>query len=439
MKTTFVAGARAVRMFMATQSAHPDQQESAATSEQDIKTAHRLTAALRKARDHQRNASLVKSSCNIADAKVYGASASQSASVLEKTTAVDIALSYGKSAFLIHCAHDHGTRMPTEVADQGRCTGATSGGQLLEHVEKAWDCLSSKQQTRWTLSTPQGSRLLRMVLRDAWVDPHHAMTTNGKDSFEHVRRLVPRAAAVVGQPPQQQRALTKGPTTAAATPAVVFTDAVNDVEAQRGIETTVHVAYGNTASHRVLRTAVNEAVLKQHRSKWRRVLRSILGGEGATVFIDAMKELQEPVEEIDEAQSVPPAPHTAVDPAPTEELLNFCADLGIFSPRRSFVLQRLLPHLEDQTGQLAPLTLAEVRTLAESFSDEYNKNIAQLQPSLSTPSSDTNDTANPVADYQEALVEEDVHQVRQSIERFQDELFTLKRCIMHLRMRRQAS
>ncbi|KAG5510648.1 hypothetical protein JKF63_06946 [Porcisia hertigi] len=368
-------------------------------------------------------------------------------------TAAQLALSFGKSAFMTHLVHQHHdacqrpgafsasewdhfmvdeageaeaaamTASPNARAavsprvDTPQVPCAAAGVQGLQtEVNKVWNGFTDEARVRWITSTPQGRRALEhatklsklrsgMAHRDsdrksaAHVSLHlEAMLSKYEDTL--VQPRLPRAAALAPPPRESMLRINfQGETGTSA-------DSLsNSATGSLTLHDIVHGAYANNANCRHLRDRA-DAVRREERKKlWQQALVQILGGEAAFMFLRDVKDLQQPREKGEEApiheagmrgrggtgstDTVLPSTAAAIatrdatqetttdssaEVSFSDGLLDLCESLGIRSPRRAYVLSRVLPQVDAATASQGPApSLAEVRDLAKRCTAEYDK------------------------------------------------------------------
>ncbi|GET86325.1 hypothetical protein, conserved [Leishmania tarentolae] len=275
-------------------------------------------------------------------------------------------------------------------------------------IDKSWNDLTDEARMRWITSTPQGRRALqhatkltkfRNVFRGQGnssnsgahgVPSMESMLTKYKNTLVHPR--LPRAAALAPSPKESilRRKLHD----------------TKDASANWGAQSStvpgvwsgmMHASSANNDNRNRLRDRADSVRREEQRKLWHQALVQFLGGESAFMFVHDVKNLQQPRAEAGSqneggagraATVTPNIPvvtstanatpeEVAHDGAPiafSDRLLDMCEGLGIRSPRRAYVLSRVLPEVDAASASEGPpLSLAEVRDLAKKYSTEYDK------------------------------------------------------------------
>ncbi|KAG5485507.1 hypothetical protein LSCM1_07593 [Leishmania martiniquensis] len=293
---------------------------------------------------------------------------------------------------------------------------ATAGiVELQTAADKQWDALTDEARVRWITSTPQGRRALQHATRLA--KSREAIRGQGCDS-DSGARLIPSLAAMLSKykstivQPRSPRVAALAPSpkqsilrtklrlgadgSASCTP--------KPATASIAVSGMMHVASKNSTNRRHLRDRADAVRREERRKRWHRTLTQLLGGEAALMFVNNVKDLQLPGTEVGEAltqgadarerggiRPAAPAPTSSAAPATrdatheetakgsapvtfSDGLLTLCDGLGIRSPRRAYVLARVLPEVDSASASEAlPLSLAKVRELAKRCSTEYDE------------------------------------------------------------------
>lgn len=447
-------------------------EEDVALAEEDVQRAQQLAGALLRQRQQRRQAQQEKlhphpSPDHSAPPLCTPTQSSPSSSSMGKA----VANSLGKSAYIVHLAHQDHTK-PLRTSE------------LLQRASTRWGSFDSATRARWVQLTPQGSTLLRQLQRaeaqevaqaageaPRWARSLSSTTTQppATDTPNRIRLAEQRYAALVKPrlprpdalvPRRRVRRLRPAPPP----PRQHFLRHFfhSDVVPLRD------VCFGPTGGHQVpnpntamVRDKVTVALHKQQWAQWRRLAKSMLGGEGANVFIGDLKELREhhhtPTAE--ESHSSPSALNNTIGespeawvaanlpeggeaaeatsppspPAYSEAFLDLCDDLRVHSPRKVFVMRHLRPRLEQTT-----LSLEDVRSVAESLCKDFDVYEAQARQRDAEKASSPECThgedgavkgGSQTSSYAEALVEDELARVHAKLGNFHDELPRVKRLV----------
>ncbi|KAG5486056.1 hypothetical protein LSCM4_06763 [Leishmania orientalis] len=433
--------------------------DTAATSI-EVRAARRITEAVLRARANRKLQQPLSSPLSKpVHAKAQGprspASDKEEAIVkdtvsLEMQTAARLALSYGKSAFMTHLVHQHddvyqrsgafvsewdqlmmgdagesepsASTVPSDTpatltlrAATPQIPRAAAGILGLQmSMDKRWDELTDEARVRWITSTSQGRRALQHATKLAkFRNPTRAQENAGDSDARVVPSMeamlskykttlvlprLPRVAALAPSPKEPiLRAKLQHGTDESASPTPKL------AAASIALSGVIHVPSGNNANRRHLRDRADAVRREERRKLWRRALIQFLGGDAAFMFVNDVKDLQQPRTEAEQAlkqdagvpggdrarpaatmpstsaakptRDVTPeeAPDDGAQVAFSDGLLNLCEGLGIRSPRRAYVLSRVLPEVDAaNNSEDSPLSLAEVRELAKRCSIEYD-------------------------------------------------------------------
>ncbi|CAJ1986583.1 hypothetical protein conserved [Leishmania donovani] len=283
-------------------------------------------------------------------------------------------------------------------------------------IDKWWDDLTDEARVRWITSTPQGRRALQHATKltkfgnvfcgrgrssnsGAHVVPSmESMLTKYKSTL--VQPRLPRAAALVPSPKESiLRMKLHDEKDASANPSWKSTTVSSALAGM------MHAASENNANRRRLRDRADAVRREEQRKLWHQALVQFLGGESAFTFVHDVKDLQQPRTEAEQAvkreadaqsgggtgHATTVAPNTPAATATgnatpkemadagapvafSDGLLDMCEGLGIRSPRRAYVLSRVLPEVDAaNASEGPPLSLAEVQDLAKKCSTEYDE------------------------------------------------------------------
>lgn len=403
MKNTSRLAPRAVRAFMTTTGPRPAADPIEAI---ETETAHRLTAALLRARRERQppspHDSPVSSSTTLGQTPVEES---------RRRALRAGAASLGRSAYLVHSAH--------QAAHQ-----ATPTAKLLQHVQDTWAGWSAKERAKWVGATPQGRRVLRALSLDGATNKHRAPTASpdSRSDTMCLRPRLDRAVSSFSALPATRRvpaaaASTAGPihyTPRPPTPIAASAPHHQEVVIEAAYSPNTHTVAGE----------VRAARMRQQRAQWQAQMQEILGADGAFVYANDVKKLQvAPAEDDAEEALVDDSAPAEAKSTPESSLREQCARHHIGSPRKVFVMQKLLPLLEstdDEAKLGSMIPLGEVQSKAQAFSDEYDRICAQVQRTWG---------AAGLQAYQQELLLEEVSRVDERQTAFQTNLPLTKKLV----------
>lgn len=277
-------------------------------------------------------------------------------------TAVELALSYGMSAYLTHLTHQDdddvyhrvGTYSAAEwdqlinadATGRGQAAAATESSTscastapsafaapstvpraaagvrpLLTAVESHWAALSAEKRVRWVTSTPQGRRALQHAMRlarhgEAGGDAARSARTTD-EAATAAAPLSPSLMAMLSTytdalvQPRQPRAaaLAPPPAGASALRARLRGGGAAGTEAPAARPDTtrlamygmLHGAYAAHSNCSHLRARADAVQAEERRRRWHETLVRFLGGEGAFAFAHDVKDLQQPYDDTEKA------------------------------------------------------------------------------------------------------------------------------------------
>lgn len=296
-----------------------------------------------------------------------------------------------------------------------RAAAGMPGLQMV--IDKWWDDLTDEARVRWITSTPQGRRALQHATKLAkFGDVFRGQGSSSGDSgalvVPSMESMLTKYKSTLVQP-RFPREAALAPSPKESILRVKLRDEKDPSANPRSKSATVssalgammHVASENNANRRRLRDRADAVRREEQRKLWHQALVQFLGGESAFTFVHDVKDLQQPRTEAEQAVKreasaqggggtghattvMPNTPAaTATGNLTPEEvpdggapvafpnsLLDMCEGLGIRSPRRAYVLSRVLPEVDAASASEGPpLSLAEVQDLAKKCSTEYDE------------------------------------------------------------------
>ncbi|CCW65288.1 unnamed protein product [Phytomonas sp. EM1] len=415
---TAIQRLRTVRTFMRLKAGTPSSEEAVVIKPSalpegtaDVARACRISSALLRFHSPQRTLPSLES-----ETKSPAESANENAAMINRAWKASAwADASGKAAYLTHVAH------------QRRFDGL-SITDLISMVDRTWASWDATKKANWVMGAPQGRRALRLLTD---VDCGR-IPAKGRVAGKHNLGPARHGSSCMGKREARSPLMPCGPSAAAMsckTPrrhpltlrewagslSTHRTESPSLAHKQGAFDAAVAASHSFEASHHL-----SVSRLRQ-RNRWKRELNRMLGGNDSRTFQGFIKEHQQEYENIQ-------APTKPVTEAPkassTDTFLNFCDDMNIGSPRKAFVLQKMIPFLDSNerevsNGNAAPLSLAEVKAAAQRFSQEFDQYRNDILKNCG------NSLA--VQAYEKALIDEELTQVRLKLNRFQSKIPLLQR------------
>lgn len=345
------------------------------------------------------------------------------------------ASSLAKSAYTVHLAHQRRYHVyPTH--------------DLLCKVEQDWAAWGPAEKEKWIKATPQGRKALKLLQNELAV-----LREPGSDG--DAESLTPRLSSWA-EKYDARVAVRRSPALDATLPQLSPTETprlfIDPSLLPFAPPCEADIAAALSPARATLAREAKEAEEVVQEGLWRRQATSLLGSEGAATFASAVKQQQraghssgggglegEGEEDLcgrkeaarqrrrrevrpslfrggPSSLSHSSSPEPKDGPQYSDAFLAFSSSLGIHSPRKVYVMRKLLPHLDSAGGP--PKTLAEVKELATRFSAEYDANTAELRNS-------GEDEA--LAGYNRELLKDELDRLQAKMAKFQSQLPLLMR------------
>lgn len=344
-----------------------------------------------------------------------------------------------------------------------RPSTAEDGALALSwEMEQTWAALDHAARVRWMTSTPQGRQALRQAMAaptetaaavsDAGVVPSMCeMLSKYADAL--VRPRQPRTAALAPAP-QRHHLQDLFAEEAQGSQREHHKDRHVSQQQQVG-EAVLHNTTPDNANRASLRLKAETARAVEREKVWLQNLAACLGGDNAVKFVNDVKSLQRPREDNGESDARGSASNgssssggggsdtgsagdaslttSAVKAALSERdctyspgLLELCEELGIRSPRRAYVLSRVLRQVDEATTTAQPIPLSQVRELTTRYAAQYDREVGTIAANARTAGLVSPEKA--VSDFEKYQLELAVDGVQVRLSKFQDDVPLLRNC-----------